>query len=167
MSRVRSGNHTFLNCKSHSDSLVNQLEALSLNINLALVDLETPQDSPSFKAFFKNPDHASFVRRALENVTTGAANPALNDRTMYPTFVCIDAPGQVISTDRGDMHTICDDRHGPFASATLEDPTKPIMTLCPRFFSLPIRLQKPYPGSCLELGSEVGVHGIPLASTSA
>ncbi|CAL8585133.1 hypothetical protein XPA_010713 [Xanthoria parietina] len=152
LERTHSNNLTFINCRSRTNSLINQYSSLILNLQPALRDLSAPSASPAFTAFFKDPNHAPFIRRILQNITTAAPTPAISDRAISPSFVCLDGPTQVNSTEYDtDMYIRCQDPHGPFATTLLESPAEPVITLCPRFFHLPVRLQRSK-RACLEVG---------------
>ncbi|KAI4267429.1 MAG: hypothetical protein LQ337_008357, partial [Flavoplaca oasis] len=152
LERIPSGNRTLINCRRHTESLITHLEALPLNIEPALLDLDNPANSPAFSAFFKDTNHAPFVRRVLQNITTGAPSPAFHDRAIYPSIVCLDGPGQVNSTELDtDMYLRCQHPEGPFASILFESPENPTITICPRFFKLPTRPPRSK-RACLELG---------------
>ncbi|KAI4264554.1 MAG: hypothetical protein L6R42_000357 [Xanthoria sp. 1 TBL-2021] len=125
MQSVPSGKYTFYNCKRRSDGLILQLQALFTNLEAVLHDLDDPRSSAAFNAFFKDLNNAPFVRRVIENITTGAPTSTVNDKNISLSLVCLDGPGQVISTDIGaDMYTRCmaQKTYGTVASTIVDSP---------------------------------------------
>lgn len=153
---VTGGDHTFYNCNARSGLLIYQLQRLRASLEPALHDLDNPSSSPAFKAFFKDIDHAPFVRRVLENITTGAPTSTVDGSNITPSFVCLDGPGQLKTTDGGiDLYTRCSDQQedggdGLVASAMVESPDKPLVAICPSFFRAPFSPQR-INGPCLKL----------------
>ena len=152
---ITSGQYNIVNCGDNDVLMVNLLRNLYSALLPVIEDAKSPNPSPAFTAFFKDPSYAPFVSDVFTNITTGVP---MTPRAPYsfngaPTFFCVTAPDQFTFTYYGakDAYTQC--MADPTTSFYLGfKPPLQYMVLCPSFFSTNI-VSVPPPNNCLAVSA--------------
>ena len=143
------GNYQFVGCDGEKRGiLAYQLSALFKALVPVIKDAKRSAFKPSkaYKFFFKDPDNATFIARALTDVTTGVAKqppfkPAPEISKGNPTFICIDPANPrvnlIFDFPNGreiDLISQCTD---PKGSVAFFAKPSPFIVLCKAFFNSP------------------------------
>ena len=152
------GQYSVVNCGGNTSLVVNLLRALYKTLLPVIKDAESPDTSPAYKAFFKDPSYAPFVSALFTNVTTGVplTPPSLYSFNGGVSLMCVTAPDQFVFRYDGLRDAYSDCLAQPLTPASYIgfDPPKQYVILCPSFFSDALAAVPP-PATCLTVNTYI------------
>lgn len=149
---VMTGQYSVVNCGRNTTLIINLLDKLYASLLPVIEDAKSPNTSPAYKAFFKDPSYAPFVSALFTNVTTGVplTPPAPYSLNGGVSFLCVTAPEQFVYTNNGRRDAYNDCVANPLTPSSYIgfDPPKQYVILCPSFFTTNL-VSVPPRGTCL------------------
>lgn len=155
---VMTGQYSVVNCEGNASLIVSLLNKLYSSLLPVIQDAKSPNLSPAYKAFFKDPSYAPFISTLFTNVTTGVpmTPPAPYSFNGAATFICVTGPEQFVYkyNSRRDAYTECMANPTTTSNYIGFDPPKQYIVLCPSFFTSNIASIPP-PSTCLTVSTSI------------